>query len=155
MITRESDEIFIAMMAMYFYRKQQELVSIDVQLTIRNQLCTTMTIGVYKMNHQIDTSEPLRAEEYKGIVYAWKVDSGKLTKGDQDSQHRYTDREFQDGDIIEMILDLNAKQLRFICNSEDFGVAYEQIEDTSYRAAVSFYDEDYSIQFLEYTASRW
>ena len=50
-----------------------------------------------------------------------------------------------------MVLDLNKKELRYIWNSEDCGVAFRNIEDTSYRAVVSFYDEDYSIKLLQYT----
>ena len=110
-------------------------------------LCTTMTIGVYKMNHPIDTSEPLRADDYQGIVYAWKVDSGRLTKGDQDSKREYTTREFQDGDIVEMILDLNNLSLEYVVDGINHGKAFD-IEETEYVAVVSL-SRDNQIKLID------
>ena len=103
------------------------------------------------MNKPLDTSKPVRDDDNSGKAYGYKVCSGMLTKGDGSKMRRYTERQFEDGDIIEMILDLNKKQLSFTCNAEDYGVAFDNIEDTSYRGCVSFYDCDYSIELLEYT----
>ena len=41
------------------------------------------------------------------------------------------------GDILEMILDLNEKTLRYILNGKDCGIAFNDIDDGSYRLAVT------------------
>ena len=43
----------------------------------------------------------------------------------------------EDGDILEMTLDLNKRTLSFKVNDKDFGVAYSNIKQTSYRLALS------------------
>ena len=120
------------------------------KINIGNTLNTTMTIGVCKIHEPLDTTDLLFASQYYGKAYAWKVESGLLTKGDDDEQRQYTNRKIQDGDIVEMKLDLNKWKLEFNCNSVDYGVAFKDIQQTSYRAALSFYDEDHSIEILEY-----
>ena len=78
-------------------------------------------------------------------------DDGDLLKGDKDTKRKYTQRPHKTNDVLEMILDLEKKQLKYICNDEDFGIAYDNIEDTSYRAVVSFYSEKDSIQCVGYS----
>ena len=48
---------------------------------------------------------------------------------------------YKTNSIIEMILDCNNKSLRWIINNKDYGKAFD-IEDGSYRAAVSLYNDD-------------
>ena len=45
----------------------------------------------------------------------------------------------QNGDILEMILNLNQYTLRYKINGKDYGVAFEDIEKTKYRAAIFMY----------------
>ena len=49
-----------------------------------------------------------------------------------------------------MILDLDKRQLRYIVNGNDYGVAYENIEATSYRACISGYCRGNSYKLLCY-----
>ena len=52
--------------------------------------------------------------------------------------------EIKTGDIIDMILDLNKLQINtFVLNDEDQGIAFGNIEKTSYKAAVDiWHDKD-------------
>merc|ERR1712039_294224 len=43
------------------------------------------------------------------------------------------------GDIVEMILDLEQRTLRYKVNDSDNGVAFENIEKTEYKAAIWMY----------------
>ena len=45
-------------------------------------------------------------------------------------------------DILEMILDLNDKTLRFVLNGQDCGVAFDEISDASYRLAITCWGGD-------------
>ena len=122
------------------------------KLRIGNMFDSTMTIGVWKINHLLDTTQALYDIWYKGKFYGWRVNNGTITHGDDEQRYKYTNHTKQNNDVIEMILDLNKRELRFICNDKDFGAAFKQIEDSSYRAAVSFYSKDYAIELLDYSA---
>lgn len=41
------------------------------------------------------------------------------------------------GDVLEMILDLSNKTLRFVLNDKDYGIAFSDIENGSYRLALT------------------
>ena len=122
------------------------------KLNIGNNYGTSMTIGVWKDNRALDNSTLLMYEENKRF-YGYQLASLYLTDGDNGRRCEYSpnsDKEFVDGDIIEMILDLNKMELRYMVNEHDYGIAFKDIENTSYRGALSFYDEDHSIEFIEY-----
>ena len=55
-------------------------------------------------------------------------------------------------DVIEMILDLNKSQLKYIVNGADYGVAFGGFKshDTSYRAVVSAFTDGSTIKLLSY-----
>ena len=56
-------------------------------------------------------------------------------------------------DQVEMILDLNKYEIRYVIPStyNDKGViAFEDIEKTSYRAAIAMHDYDDKIEFISY-----
>ena len=50
-----------------------------------------------------------------------------------------------------MILDLNKYTLSYKCNDKDYGIAFQDIEQTTYRAAVGFYHQQDSIEFISYS----
>ena len=49
-----------------------------------------------------------------------------------------------------MILDLDKQELRYIRNGEDYGIAFENVEDTEYVAAIDMYGGEDSIQIISY-----
>ena len=124
------------------------------EIFIKEEWDTTKTIGIWKNNHPLDNKLALFSSQFTGKFYGWCLDDASLVYGDSDGYRDYADDEYvTDGDIIEMILDLNKKQLGFKRNDKDYGVAFENIEDTSYRAAVSFFRNVNSIKLIEYSAS--
>ena len=52
-------------------------------------------------------------------------------------EHRYKCKWQNDGDILQMTLDLDEKKLSFKVNDEDFGVAFTNIDQRKYRLAFS------------------
>ena len=64
---------------------------------------------------------------------------------------KYGSKKLESGDIIEVILDLNKLCLSYKVNDIDLGVAFKNIEKTTYRAAVTFYNKNEKISFISYT----
>eukprot|EP01083_Nonionella_stella_P136182 414241_1 len=54
----------------------------------------------------------------------------------------------KEGDTVEMCVNFDTLELRYIVNGQDFGVAFK-IEKTEYRAAVNMYYQDDSITLLD------
>lgn len=55
----------------------------------------------------------------------------------------------KDGDIVEMIVDLEKMTLRYLINEEDQGIAHENIFKDRYRVAVYLYEIDCKIELIE------
>ena len=53
-----------------------------------------------------------------------------------------------EGDIIEMELDLNNLTIKYIINGKDYGIAFNNIENCNYRAAVTIDGGGSSITLL-------
>eukprot|EP00484_Ammonia_sp_Unknown_P003380 CAMPEP_0197076776 /NCGR_PEP_ID=MMETSP1384-20130603/212288_1 /TAXON_ID=29189 /ORGANISM="Ammonia sp." /LENGTH=121 /DNA_ID=CAMNT_0042515635 /DNA_START=641 /DNA_END=1003 /DNA_ORIENTATION=- len=103
----------------------------------------TISIGVVKANAVIDLSATIRSDSFRSIAYGWVATNSYLFKGDRNEIRDYADHACNESDIIDMILDLDALQLRYYRNGNDLGVAYDSIEQTEYKAAISsYYDED-------------
>ena len=116
-----------------------ELMNVDPDLY-------TITIGVWKTRHEIDTSKGILTNRE---VYGWVC----TDDGDEPSLidcDEYGEKSCQKGDIIDMILDLNKFELRYCVNDKDYGVAYEGIEQTEYRVVVDMFNEDDSIKLISY-----
>ena len=54
------------------------------------------------------------------------------------------------GDVVEMILDLEKRTLGHKVNEKDYGVAFENIEDTSYKAFSFMNWKNDSIELLSH-----
>ena len=54
----------------------------------------------------------------------------------------------KNGDIIEMILDLDNYTLKYIVNGKDYGFAYDDIEKCKYRAALYMWYEGDTVTLL-------
>ena len=60
---------------------------------------------------------------------------------------------FSGGDAVEMILDLSKKQLSFVLNDEDQGIAADDVkreDDLEYRAVVSFCTQGTSVELISF-----
>ena len=105
----------------------------------------TMCIGVWKSKHEIDTENALHYDA-EGKHYTYNLTNQMVFPGFA----KYGQKACGTGDEIEMILDLNKKELRYKVNNQDYGVAHDNIEQTSYQAAVSFFQSNDCIQLLEF-----
>ena len=108
-----------------------------------------MTIGVFKMNHEM---LPYKTSyEYVGDSYGWIVNYRILTRGDGNRQKMYgAERKCVTNDTVVMTLDLDKKTLRYAVNGKDFGVAFKGIADTEYKAVVSTNSKKDSIAIVAY-----
>ena len=115
-----------------------------------------MTIGVWKTKYPISTTSSYFITRGFCKSYGWIITGNKLSKGDvneltiNNKRKRYGKRICVGGDIIDMILDLDRKELRYMRNEEDYGVAFENIEDTEYVAAIDMSGEQDLIQIISY-----
>ena len=87
--------------------------------------------------------------------YSWSInDHGKYD--DTQTYHssgKYGKRKFGTGDVIEMVLDFNKGEVRYIVNGDDQGVAFKDIKQVTYTAAVSTIEKGDSIEILQYSCS--
>ena len=115
-----------------------------------------LSIGAWKAKYILDRNTFLfgdrRSKKGEGKVYAWNIGQGFTTNGEEDSYNRNyaKGRRSIEGDIIEMVLDLNKLEIRFILNDKDQGVAFEDIEKTDYKAAVDIWKGTDTIQLLSF-----
>ena len=58
----------------------------------------------------------------------------------------------KNGDIIEMILNLNTLCLSYKINEKNYGTAFKNIENTSYRAAITFFVNGEKVTLISYKA---
>ena len=84
-------------------------------------------------------------------------DYGNLGKGygtvvrDDWVERRY---KCKNGDLIEMIVDMDKLSISYKVNDKDFGVAFEEIDETEYRAGITTCYRDSRYTFISYTNSR-
>ena len=114
----------------------------------------TFTLGIWKMNYPIDAEHAIRSDLYRNKAYGWmcvdESDQVNLTKGDGCLYKDYGETTCKQGDIVEMVLDLDQFTLRYIRNGEDLGIAFENIEVTEYVAAISMYRKGDAVELSSY-----
>ena len=109
----------------------------------------TIDIGIWKVDRypeNVDVSLYSDATKYKS--YAYTVSHRCRTHPDGNDKTSYG-KKCVTGDIICMIVDLEALELRYMVNNEDFGVC-NKIEKTSYKAAISLYHEHDALELISY-----
>ena len=110
-----------------------------------------MTIGVWKTKYPITSTKSYFMSRGAFKSYGWVITTQQFTYGDtRQTVKEYGKEKCVKGDIIDMILDKDRKQLRYIRNGEDYGIAFEFIEDTEYIAAIDMYSENDAIQIVSY-----
>ena len=105
------------------------------------------TIGIWKLNHSILKNQNIYGMN-DGSFYAWMVNKKQIIPGKVHEIRVYGDAKCVRGDVIEMILDLEKKTLSYKVNKKDYGVAFENIEDTSYKAFAFINWKDDSLELL-------
>eukprot|EP01083_Nonionella_stella_P244618 851153_1 len=112
-----------------------------------------LNFGVRKIRSHADDASILKANVRffgeKDNGYAWeasnccspKSDHGNLMnpKSNGFSKMKQYGPRCKDGDIVRMKLDLYERTLRFTVNGTECGIAFAEIENTSYRAAIFMY----------------
>ena len=110
-----------------------------------------MNFGIYKVISRtpatLDLSDRFFSAANNGYAYEAKnsmdktASDGNLMKPESMSHHVWKSygANCKDGDIVEMILNLEEYTLSFKVNDIDYGVAFEDIEKTKYRAAIFMY----------------
>ena len=109
-------------------------------------------IGVWKTK-ATSMDEHIRVDDFDDNQgYGWTFNYQEITTvaGSFSRHIRYGKRKCLTGDIIDMILDLEKLEIRFIVNEEDWGVAFQNIEKTEYKAVVSANIELDAIELISY-----
>ena len=109
------------------------------------QGCDEMNFGIYKYKKKIKNSyDRFYNEPNNGYAYCAFKSFGELM--DPTKYGYYMLEEYgancNDGDVVEMTLDLYERTLSFKVNDVDYGVAFNDIEYTQYRAAIFMYVYD-------------
>ena len=109
-----------------------------------------VTIGVWKNNHEAWISATTFDRFVAGKSYGWIANAKYATDGDDETRRRYGTRQAYSGDVIEMILNLNKREISYSLNDVDLGIAFSDIEVTQYKAVVSTNGAGQSVQFINY-----
>ena len=104
-------------------------------------------LGVFKAKYTPVLTVQFFYPCYNDKVYAYDICSGR--KLNHMRIMRYGIR-CKQGDVVVMILDLNKLELKYKVNDIDYGVAYKDVEQTSYRAGISGYGAYPTYQLLSY-----
>ena len=109
----------------------------------------TTIIGIWKTRFALDLFAELWQTRARGKFYGWSATHRCITAGDNRIGKNYGSA-IKSEDIIEMIVDLDKYQIRYIHNNEDLGVAFTEIEKTTYRVCMCVYEKGNSVQLLQY-----
>ena len=115
----------------------------------------TIHVGVWKNKFTPNISSLISK---KGKSYCYLISHGSLSFGDKDDSWGGNDSfraakrwRCDEGDVVEMILDLNKLELRYIIpDVAGEIVAFTEIENTAYRAAIGIFNSKDSIEFISY-----
>ena len=118
--------------------------------------------GIWKINKQITNINELTDAcftDENGSGYAFISSVAKLTdasvegdyciNGETDGELTKYAQPCVAGDIIEMYLDLKQLTLSYKINGKDYGIAFKDIEQTEYRAAIWVGGEGSAIKLLD------
>ena len=108
----------------------------------------TLNIGLWKTKYPIETRKFLTQKRKQ---YAYQASHGCLTDSNPNNGNTYTpDRSYGkygccNGDVIDMILDLKERTIRFCVNDKDCGIAYKDIDPEQYRSTIGMYNIEDSL----------
>ena len=107
-----------------------------------------VTIGVWKTNYKLTPAIGICSTGNRVKQYGWLVNYDGVKSTTFDTFEGIT--ACNKGDIIEMMLDLNERNIKYSKNGGQFVTAFDNIQKTSYIAVVSAYKTGDSIQLLSY-----
>lgn len=102
----------------------------DLNLPLSIGIFKTKTKGGLKQGYN-NTAENFSKKNGYAVVVSYQRRARNKGIG-----KAYGKRQSKSGDIYEMILDFNKRTLSFNVNDEFWGIAFDKIEQTSYRAVV-------------------
>lgn len=114
-----------------------------------------VSIGIWKVNGSFDPD--IRLDNDKGNSYSWVVNcKTKMNRGENvpwevSQDEKYGKENYGAGDVIDMILDFDKLEVRYAVNEEDQGVAFNNIKQVTYTAAISMNNKSDGIEILEYS----
>ena len=122
------------------------------KLVKMNRSGWNMTIGVWRCNYPLNKRTTMWDDETsKGREYGWMVNYTWLTFGDNHGELTYKGMTpCSTGDVIEMKLDLNQWKLSYSKNGDEFLIAHDNIEKTSYVAVVCGCRDGECVELISY-----
>ena len=109
-----------------------------------------LEIGIWKTRYKFNTDSSVWHSTNIGKAYGWRLNQCKTTRGDGKQQKDYANRTCDKGDMINMILDLNKCTLSYKLDNKNLGVAFKDIEKTTYCAVVGVYYGKDEIELISY-----
>ena len=110
-----------------------------------------MAIGIWKLTQPICIYESIELVGVQdGAYYAWLLNGKKTVPSAAIHVYDYGEDICMTGDVVEMILDLEKKTLSYKVNEKDYGIACQNIENTSYKAFVFMNFQADSLELLSY-----
>ena len=106
------------------------------------KMCNEVNIGVAKTSFAHHHRGSSRFFNNNNDSYVWRASKkGMLMDPARRGPHdlRQYGKTCVDGDIVDMILNMEERTLSFKINDTDYGVAFSDIEKTEYKAAVFMY----------------
>ena len=117
------------------------------------QTCDEMNFGVYK-SRTAEEIPSVTTRFFRGVDAAYAYEAIDCVDKESSSGNlidpstigyatlRSYGKNCENGDVVQMTLDLDECTLSFKVNDIDYGVAFDSIEKTNYRAAVHLYVYD-------------
>ena len=108
-------------------------------------------IGIIKNSYNKNKILNNYLTEYSNSTYVFATDRqccNIYEKGAEWNTNQPYGKLCKQDDIVDMILDFNKLQLRFKINGIDYGVAFKNIETTTYRAAITLFNSADEITFM-------
>ena len=118
---------------------------------LANRAHWTTTIGIWKCNKHIEPKVNDIFTKGNHMAYGYAVNRGTLVDEETGSKADYGTKygtNCKEGDIVEMLIDLDKLELKYIVNGKDYGKAFE-IEKTAYKAAVNLFARDDEIEIIQ------
>ena len=112
-------------------------------------------IGVWKTNKskkEYELCKTYFTPNIRDDGYGWLGScqrlTGPKTPGCYLNKKNYG-KKLENGDIVEMILDLNKREIHWAINDKHYPIAYQNIEQCEYKAAVMLASRENKIKLLD------
>ena len=109
-----------------------------------NTMPSLLTIGIWNLQSQYPGTGKYYDMKIKNFTYCFDADLGLVEKNKNNNVYDYRAYgvDCTDGDIIKMILNMNDLTLSYAINGKNYGVAFTNIDKTSYKAVIYMYSTE-------------